>query len=226
MSSGVCLLLLGRSESSIQFHQSLREKWSPLRRLGRRASFHQGHHSKVRNYPVFPSPFIPNLPLEKRYDYQAHKNNAIIIPCCGFDSVPADVVVYLANKTAKSALGPSAYIEDSISLYNLKGGFSGGTLASAISSVEDVPNTLAVEAMKDFSYRERERVSCPTSVTKLTQEHCYSKRGSYKTYEIDIQRSGRRKDLVWCSLPHVLHKPARSAPYVVALQEVPGSTSR
>jgi len=98
------------------------------------------------------------LTLEKRYDYQAYKNNAILIPGCGFDSVPADVVVYLANKTLKSALGPSAYIEDSISLYRFKGGLSGGTLASVFSSIEDVPDVLATEAMKDFSYRERERV--------------------------------------------------------------------
>jgi hypothetical protein len=67
------------------------------------------------------------------------------------------VVVYLANKTAKSALGPSACIEDSISLYKLKGGVSGGTLASVISSIEDVPKALITEAMKDYSYRERER---------------------------------------------------------------------
>ena len=102
-------------------------------------------------------PFPTKLTLGKRYDYQAYKNNAILIPCCGFDSVPADVVVYLASKTAKSVLGPSGYLEDSISLYSLKGGISSGTLASVISSIEDVPS-LAGGAMKDFSYRERERV--------------------------------------------------------------------
>ena len=86
----------------------------------------------------------------------------ILIPCCGFDSVPADVAVYLANKTAKSVLGPSAYIEDSISLYRLKGGVSGGTLASTITAIEDVPKEITTEAFKDFSYRERER-SLPNS---------------------------------------------------------------
>lgn len=108
------------------------------------------------------APFFSPLPYQtdlwKRYDYQAHKNNVILIPCCGFDSVPADVAVYIANKTAKSTLGPSAYIDDSISLYKLKGGFSGGTLASVIASIEEVPKELTTEAMKDFSYRERERV--------------------------------------------------------------------
>jgi short subunit dehydrogenase-like uncharacterized protein len=108
-----------------------------------------------------PSSQKNSLSKTTRYDYLAHKNNAILIPCCGFDSVPADVVVYLANKTAKSALGPSAYIEDSISLYQLKGGVSGGTLASAISSIEEVPKSLTVEAMKDFSYRPRKRDSPP-----------------------------------------------------------------
>lgn len=106
--------------------------------------------------------------METRYDYQAYKNNTILIPCCGFDSVPADVVVYLANKTAKSVLGPAAYLEDSISLYNIGGGISGGTLASVISSIEDVPGALADEAMKDFSYRERERTSSYVLVIQLT----------------------------------------------------------
>ena len=42
-------------------------------------------------------------------------------------------------------------------MYNFKGGISGGTLASAISSIEDAP-VLTHGAMNDFSYRERERV--------------------------------------------------------------------
>jgi hypothetical protein len=46
-------------------------------------------------------------------------------------------------------------------MYKIKGGVSGGTLATAISSIEDVPKALTVEAMKDFSYRERERASRP-----------------------------------------------------------------
>ena len=109
----------------------------------------------------------PHLPIstgltfgEQRYDYLAHKNNAILIPCCGFDSVPADVVVYLANKTAKSVLGPAAYIEESISLYQLKGGPSGGSLATVISSIEEIPKA-AAEAMRDYSYRQRELVFPP-----------------------------------------------------------------
>lgn len=100
----------------------------------------------------------------QKYDYQAHKNNAILIPCCGFDSVPADVAVYLANKTAKSALGPSACIEDSISLYNLKGGVSGGTIASAISGIEEASGALH-DAMQDYSYREPK--GAPTKPAKL-----------------------------------------------------------
>ena len=102
------------------------------------------------NKSHFPILFPTELTLGKSYDYQAYKNNAILIPCCGFDSVPADAVIHLANKTAKSVLGPSGYLEDSISLYNFKGVISGGTLALAISSVDG--------AMKNFSYRERERI--------------------------------------------------------------------
>jgi len=134
----------------------LRKSWNPLRRSGGRASFRQNHNRKVRDTIPFSHPPTNSL-SENRYDHLAHKNNAILIPCCGFDSVPADLVVYLANKTAKSVLGPSAYIEDSVSLYQLKGGPSGGTLATVISSFEEMA-TATAEASKDFSYRERELV--------------------------------------------------------------------
>jgi len=135
--------------------QSLCESRRPLCGLGGGDSFHQIHNRQVRK----PIPLsYSNSPSETRYDYQAYKNNAILIPCCGFDSVPADVVVYLANQTTKSVLGPSACIEDSTSLYKIKGGLSGGTLASIISSLEDVPRTFSNGVTKDFSYRERERV--------------------------------------------------------------------
>ena len=77
--------------------------------------------------------------------------------------------MYLANKTAKSVLGPQAFLEDSISLYRLKGGISGGSLATAISAVEDVPRAHADEAMKDFSYRERERVPPHHLITQLAR---------------------------------------------------------
>ena len=90
-----------------------------------------------------------------------------MIPCCGFDSVPADLVVYLANKTAKTVLGPSAYIEDSVSLYRLKGGPSGGTLATVISSIEEIPKATA-EALKDYSYRERELAPLHSSEDSFT----------------------------------------------------------
>jgi len=69
-----------------------------------------------------------------------------------------DVVVYLANQMAKSVLGPSACLEDSISLYKIKGGFPGGTLASVISSLEGVPRRFSNGVAKDFSYRECEWV--------------------------------------------------------------------
>jgi len=113
----------------------------------------------IESLPNNPVPYSSNSLLENRYDYLAHKNNAILIPGCGFDSVPADTLVYLANKTVKSVLGPSAYIEESVSMYQLtEGDVSGGTLATAFTSIEDVPNSVAAEAWKDFSYRERETV--------------------------------------------------------------------
>jgi len=146
------------------FRQSLCESRRPLCGLGWGDSFHQNLNRQVRE-PISLS--YPNSPSETRYNYQAYKNNAILIPCCGFDSVPADVVVYLANQTTKTVLGPSACIEDSTSLYQIKGGLSGGTLASMISSLEDVPRMLSDGVTKDLSYRERERVPLHELVVQL-----------------------------------------------------------
>ena len=73
----------------------MRERWD---RQGQ-------HHPKVRINPLFLPPSVPGTYLRKRYDYQARKN-----ACCRFESVPADVVVFLANEAAKYALVSSAYI--------------------------------------------------------------------------------------------------------------------
>jgi hypothetical protein len=51
-------------------------------------------------------------------------------------------------------------------LYSFGDGISGGTLASVISSIEDVPKAIADEAVKN-SYRERERVPPHNLVTQL-----------------------------------------------------------
>ena len=81
-----------------------------------------------------PFTHFPVLPETSRFDYLATKTRAIIVPSCGIDSVPADVIVHLASKTLDHApLGASM---TSASLF---GGIPGGTIASFLAAWEDVP---------------------------------------------------------------------------------------
>jgi short subunit dehydrogenase-like uncharacterized protein len=81
------------------------------------------------------------------FDYAATKTGAIIVPGCGFDSVPSDLSAYLANKTIMAALeeaghqdftGNGSSIKDSISAFQVKSGISGGTLNSFFTMLEEV----------------------------------------------------------------------------------------
>lgn len=59
----------------------------------------------------------------------ASSNNTRIVHCCGFDSIPSDLGCSLVQEHMHSALGVRC---DEVRLYvrRLKGGFSGGTIAS------------------------------------------------------------------------------------------------
>ncbi len=74
-----------------------------------------------------------------RLDYFATKTGSIIVPSCGMDSIPSDLSAYLANKTLKAELNDDLrnYATTSTTAYNIKSGISGGTFASAISTIEE-----------------------------------------------------------------------------------------
>ncbi|OSX61816.1 hypothetical protein POSPLADRAFT_1047071 [Postia placenta MAD-698-R-SB12] len=85
-----------------------------------------------------------------KYDYVATKNNAIIIPCCGFDSVPADLLVLLANNVLKDTVGPQAELGRSLTVYKMKGGLSGGTFSTIMTVTEIPPDEIRL-SMEDYS---------------------------------------------------------------------------
>ena len=91
------------------------------------------------------------LPLHHRYDYVAAKAGVVLVPSCGFDSVPADLTVYLSNKTLKAAAGPHASLGDSLTVYRANGGISGGTLASALALAENITLEKLNEANADYA---------------------------------------------------------------------------
>ncbi|KAF9462382.1 Saccharopine dehydrogenase-domain-containing protein [Collybia nuda] len=72
-----------------------------------------------------------------QFDYLATKTGAIIVPSCGMDSIPSDVTAFLANKALK-AYG-ELELRASTTAFKVRGGISGGTLGTMMSSIEEVP---------------------------------------------------------------------------------------
>jgi len=96
--------------------------------------------------------FRPLIRSLYRFDYASSKSNTIIVPFAGLDSVPSDIVAYVANKTLKSFAGPLTTIDMSTSAWRLKGtGISGGTFSTIISSLETIPKTKLKAGLSDFA---------------------------------------------------------------------------
>jgi short subunit dehydrogenase-like uncharacterized protein len=83
-----------------------------------------------------------------KYDAKAKASGARIVFSCGFDSIPFDLGVVFLQKQAKERLGaPVPRVRGRVR--KMKGGFSGGTVASLLATVEatkrdpSIPRTLA-----------------------------------------------------------------------------------
>ena len=89
---------------------------------------------------------ISNASHPPRFDYLATKTHAIIVPCCGVDSVPSDAIVHLASRTLGHVpLGAST------TSAGLHGGVPGGTIASIIAMLENVPRNLRALSSCDWA---------------------------------------------------------------------------
>lgn len=67
------------------------------------------------------------------------------------DSVPSDAIVFLANKTLKTLVGPDSEIEDSVTAVKMKGGMAGGSLATVIALMEEVPKNVREMSSRAYS---------------------------------------------------------------------------
>jgi len=83
-----------------------------------------------------------------KYDEKAKASGARIVFSCGFDSIPFDLGVVFLQKHAKARFGaPVPRVRGRVR--SMKGGFSGGTLASLLATVKaarrdpTIPKTLA-----------------------------------------------------------------------------------
>lgn len=79
-----------------------------------------------------------------KYAESAKKSGARLVSCCGFDSIPSDLGVHFLQQKAKQRFG-LFFSDVRLSVNAMKGGASGGTLASMIEAVK--------AAMKDSTLR-------------------------------------------------------------------------
>jgi len=80
-------------------------------------------------------PFISNM--LNRYATQAEASGSRIIHCCGFDSIPSDLGVFYLNAQAQQKFKESIEAANCV-VTKIKGGFSGGTVASIINMIDAV----------------------------------------------------------------------------------------
>lgn len=67
---------------------------------------------------------------------RAQESGARIVPCCGFDSIPSDLgVLYLQNEARRRSGNPCESVK--LRVKALKGGASGGTIASMLNLFEE-----------------------------------------------------------------------------------------
>lgn len=77
------------------------------------------------------TPFIRSM-IDK-YQQQALETGARLIPFSGFDSIPADLAVYLALTTANKR---NLHLDELCFYYQIRGGLNGGTLVTALNMAE------------------------------------------------------------------------------------------
>ncbi|RQR54588.1 saccharopine dehydrogenase [Burkholderia sp. Bp9140] len=79
----------------------------------------------------------------ERYEPAARQSGARIVHCCGFDSVPSDIGVLFLQQHARRQWGvPATQVK--MRVKTLKGGASGGTVASVINVVREAAADPAV----------------------------------------------------------------------------------
>lgn len=86
----------------------------------------------------------------ERFDSVAKRTNAIMIPQCGVDSVPADLLAWLMVSHTRAALN-AATAELIYSVWQLKSMPSGGTLDTLISLFERYSTKEVTASMKPFA---------------------------------------------------------------------------
>lgn len=79
----------------------------------------------------------------RKYEKAAQNSSARIVHCCGFDSIPSDLGVYYLQQQALKKFGEPCS-EVRMGVKAMKGGISGGTVASMINIVQELTKNPAL----------------------------------------------------------------------------------
>jgi len=74
--------------------------------------------------------------MQARHEAAAKASGARIVHCCGFDSIPSDLGVHFLQRRAQESFGGTCEKVD-MRVVKMKGGASGGTIASMINMVKE-----------------------------------------------------------------------------------------
>jgi short subunit dehydrogenase-like uncharacterized protein len=77
------------------------------------------------------------------YEKQARKSGARIVHCCGFDSIPSDLGVHFLQQRALERFGEPC-TEVRMRVKGVRGGFSGGTVASLLNVIKEASRNPAL----------------------------------------------------------------------------------
>lgn len=111
----------------------------------------------------------------RKYESQAQHSGARIVHCCGFDSVPSDMGVYYLQQQAQQQFGQPA-TRVSMRVKTLKGGASGGTVASLINVIQEAAADPALRkdllnpyvlCLEDHGNTQRQVLSRPQNLIRI-----------------------------------------------------------
>ena len=82
--------------------------------------------------------------MQDKFQQEAQQSGAQIVHCCGFDSIPSDMGVYFLQQHAQQKF-QSVCNTVCMRVHRIKGGASGGTVASMLNLVEEAAKDKAVK---------------------------------------------------------------------------------
>ena len=87
--------------------------------------------------------------MQDRHEHAARQSGAWIVHCCGFDSIPSDLGVHFLQQQAAKRFGQTCN-RINMRVVKIKGGASGGTIASMINMVKEASGDAELRAqLKD-----------------------------------------------------------------------------